>query len=140
MKRTFSVPENLAIVAKEAVCTVIEAIPLEWAVVRGFLSAPEGMLASGEALASTRLVFGSQINRMVDRTERGQVADVFAPELSRLDAKSRSLMLDSLDLAASWASWDNLRTVQGCSVPRARQIVSELLTDLLATVPRARRN
>ena len=68
---------------------------------------------------------------------RAQVADVFAPELSRLDAKSRSLMLDSLDLAASWASWDNLRTVQGCSVPRARQIVTELLTDLLATVPRA---
>ena len=70
---------------------------------------------------------------------RAQVADVFAPELSRLDAKERSLMLDALDLAASWASWDNLRTVQDCSVPRTRQIVTKLLSDLLATVPRAKR-
>jgi AcrR family transcriptional regulator len=70
---------------------------------------------------------------------RAQVADVFAPELSRLDAKDRSLMLDALDLAASWASWDNLRTVQDCSVPRTRQIVTKLLSDLLATVPKTRR-
>ena len=70
---------------------------------------------------------------------RTQVAEVFAPELSRLDAKSRPLMLDTLDLAASWASWDNLRTVQACSVPRARLVITELLTDLLATVPKTKR-
>ncbi len=72
-------------------------------------------------------------------TARAQVADVFAPELSRLDARRRSLMIDALDLAASWASWDALRTIQGCSVPRTRKIVAEVLTDLLATVPRAKR-
>ena len=70
---------------------------------------------------------------------RAQVADVFAPELSRLDSKDRSLMLDALDLAASWATWDNLRTVQDCSVPRTRQVVTKLLSDLLATVPRTKR-
>jgi AcrR family transcriptional regulator len=70
---------------------------------------------------------------------RTQVAEVFAPELSRLDAKRRSLMLDTLDLATSWASWDNLRTVQGCSVPRTRLVVTEVLTDLLATVPKTKR-
>lgn len=70
---------------------------------------------------------------------RAQVADVFAPELSRLDAKRRLLMLDALDLAASWPSWDALRTAQGCSVYRARKVVTELLTDLLATVPKAKR-
>jgi len=72
-------------------------------------------------------------------TARAQVADVFAPELSRLDARRRSLMLDALDLASSWAAWDSLRTVQGCSVPRTRKIVTEMLTDLLATVPKAKR-
>ena len=70
---------------------------------------------------------------------RSQVADVFAPELSRLDTKRRSLMLDALDLASSWSAWDTLRTVQGCSVARTRKIVTEVLTDLLATVPKAKR-
>jgi len=70
---------------------------------------------------------------------RSQVADVFAPELSRLDARGRSLMLDALDLASSWSSWDALRTLQGCSVPRTRKIVTKVLTDLLATVPKAKR-
>ncbi len=70
---------------------------------------------------------------------RSQVADVFAPELSRLDAKRRSIMLDALDLASSWSSWDALRTIQGCSVPRTRKIVTEMLTDLLATVPKTKR-
>ena len=70
---------------------------------------------------------------------RAQVADVFAPELSRLDAKRRSVMLDALDVATSWSSWDTLRTLQGCSVPRTRKIVTEVLTDLLATVPKTKR-
>jgi AcrR family transcriptional regulator len=70
---------------------------------------------------------------------RSQVSDVFAPELSRLDAKRRSLMLDALDLASSWSSWDVLRTLQGCSVPRTRKVVTEVLTDLLKTVPKAKR-
>ena len=71
---------------------------------------------------------------------RAQVADVFAPELSRLDAKRRPLMLDALDLAAGWSSWDGLRTIQDCSAARARQVMTELLTDLLATVPRSKRS
>ncbi|MGA2529264.1 MAG: TetR/AcrR family transcriptional regulator [Acidimicrobiales bacterium] len=70
---------------------------------------------------------------------RAQVADVFAPELARVDARRRALVLDALDLAASWASWDNLRVVQDCSVPRARQIMTEVLTDLVATLPKTKR-
>jgi AcrR family transcriptional regulator len=70
---------------------------------------------------------------------RAQVAAVFAPELSRLDPKRRLLMLDALDLATSWSSWDTLRTIQGCSVDRARKVVTEVLTDLLAAVPKSRR-
>jgi hypothetical protein len=48
-------------------------------------------------------------------------------------------MLDALDLASSWSSWDALRTLQSCSVPRTRRVVTEVLTDLLATVPKAKR-
>lgn len=71
---------------------------------------------------------------------RAQVADVFAPELSRLDARRRLLMLDALDVASSWSTWDTLRTLQGCSVHRTRKLVTELMTDLLATVQKAKRH
>ena len=71
---------------------------------------------------------------------RAQVADVFAPELSRLDARRRLLILDALDLATSWSSWDTLRTLQGCSVHRTRKIVTEVMTDLLATVQKTKRH
>jgi len=70
---------------------------------------------------------------------RAQIADVFAPELSRLDRRRRLLMLDALDLAASWSSWEALRTTQGCSTERTRLVITEAMTALLATVPRARR-
>ena len=70
---------------------------------------------------------------------RAQVADVFAPELSRLDSKRRSLMLDALDIAAGWSTWDSLRTVQDSSAARARQVMTTMLTDLLATVPKTKR-
>lgn len=70
---------------------------------------------------------------------RAQVADVFAPELSRLDAKRRSLMLDALDIAAGWSTWDSLRTVQDSSAARARQVMTAMLTDLLSTVPKTKR-
>ena len=70
---------------------------------------------------------------------RDQVADVFAPELSRLDPKRRPLLLDALDLTASWSSWDALRTLQGYSVEHARRVVTEMMTALLASVPKTKR-
>jgi AcrR family transcriptional regulator len=70
---------------------------------------------------------------------RAQVADVFAPELSRADPRRRLLLLDALDLATSWTTWDTLRTNQGCSVDRTRKVITEILTALLGTVPKARR-
>ena len=76
MKRTFSVPDGLAIVAIEVVCAVIDAIPSDWAVIRGILRAPDRMLETGEALRSTQLVFKSAINQMIDLTGK-KPADVF---------------------------------------------------------------
>ena len=77
MKRTFVVPENLVIIAKEVVVAIITSIPEDWAVLRGCLHAPKRMLDSGEALMSTKLVFGSSITLMVAKTKTDQVADVF---------------------------------------------------------------
>jgi len=70
---------------------------------------------------------------------RAQVADVFAPELSRLDTRRRPLLLDALDLTTSWSSWDALRSLQGCSVDRTRKVVTEVMLALLATVPKTKR-
>ena len=69
---------------------------------------------------------------------RAQIADVFAPELSRLSSTRRPILLDALDLATSWSSWDTLRTLQGCSTDRTRKVITEALTALLATVPRSK--
>ncbi|MEK7116714.1 MAG: hypothetical protein AAB837_00940 [Patescibacteria group bacterium] len=77
MKRTFVVPESLAIIAKEVVVAVITSIPNGWAVLRGCLHAPKKMLDSGEALMSTKLVFDSSIAQMIAKTKTDQVADIF---------------------------------------------------------------
>ena len=70
---------------------------------------------------------------------RAQIADVFEPELSRLDGRRRPIVLEALDLATSWSSWDTLRTLQSCSVDRARKVTTEVMTDLLATAPKSKR-
>ena len=89
-------------------------------------------------LSHTRPVVLEQLGQAYEAA-RAQVADVFAPELSRVDARRRTLLLDALDLALSWATWDTLRTNQDCSVDRARKVIVELMTALLATVPKAKR-
>ncbi len=70
---------------------------------------------------------------------RAQIADVFEPELSRLDGRRRPIVLEALDLSMSWSAWDALRTLQGCSVDRARKVTTEVMTDLLATAPKSKR-
>ena len=70
---------------------------------------------------------------------RAQIADVFEPELSRLDGRRRPIVLEALDLATSWSAWDTLRTLQSCSVDRARKVTIEVMTDLLATSPKLKR-
>jgi AcrR family transcriptional regulator len=74
------------------------------------------------------------------KAARDQVAAVFAPELGRA-GRAKATVLDELDLVLSWATWDTLRTIQGCSPDRARKLVTELLTVVLTRyeAPKGRR-
>lgn len=54
---------------------------------------------------------------------RAQLATVFGPELGDLDDAAREQVLDLLDLAATWSSWDVLRTLVGRSAEEAAVVV-----------------
>jgi len=77
MQRRFRVPDDLEFIAKGIMIAIVYGIPREWAIVTGGLTAPKWMLDSGEALASTNLMFGSQINQMIVKSENEQTADIF---------------------------------------------------------------
>ncbi len=53
---------------------------------------------------------------------RAEVEQVFAPELGAFPASRRERLLDMVDLAATWASWDVLRTLDGRSVEEASAV------------------
>jgi AcrR family transcriptional regulator len=93
----------------------------------------------GVRLAAGHKTMAEQIGE-ANRAARGQSAAVFAPELARA-GRGKATLLDELDLVLSWAAWENLRTIQGCSVDRARKLVTELLTVALApyAAPKGRR-
>ena len=62
---------------------------------------------------------------------RDQVAKTFEPELSELDVDAAADTLELLDLHTSWDTWERLRTWQGLSADRAKQLVSALITQAL---------
>lgn len=62
---------------------------------------------------------------------RGQLIRTFESEVSALDADAGDNLLDLLDLHTSWETWDRLRTWQGLSVERSRQLVTGLATHAL---------
>jgi len=64
-----------------------------------------------------------------DRFCRRQLADVFAPELSLSGAAPE--LLDALDAATSWETWERLRSPQGLSPARAGRTMALTVTALL---------
>jgi AcrR family transcriptional regulator len=74
----------------------------------------------------------------IGKASRAQAAAVFAPELERA-GRGSSHLLDELDLILSWASWEHLRRFQGCGPDRARRIITDLLTAILAPHAAGRR-
>lgn len=69
------------------------------------------------------------------RRLRAELADVFAPELASAGAK-RPQVLDMLDVAAAWESWDQLRRRMGRGPAAARRLMAGLLHAVLDTTPR----
>jgi AcrR family transcriptional regulator len=66
---------------------------------------------------------------------RGEVERLFATELATRSGASRATLLDGLDTALSWASWDNLRTLNGRSVDEARAVIEHMVVALLSAPP-----
>jgi AcrR family transcriptional regulator len=64
----------------------------------------------------------------IDRKLRRAVEISFAPELE----DEPSELLDALDAALSWDNWNRLRVAQGCSVARARRILTFTVHALIA--------
>lgn len=62
---------------------------------------------------------------------RNQVRQCFTPELSRRGGSTADDLLDALELAAGWSSWETLRTEQGLSVARAKRVLGLSLTCLV---------
>lgn len=62
---------------------------------------------------------------------RKQLARTFEPELAALPPDTADEVLELIDLHTSWETWDRLRTWQGLSVERSRQLVAGLVAQAL---------
>jgi len=62
---------------------------------------------------------------------RSEIERLFATELAACRGADRRTLLDGLDTALSWPSWDNLRTLNGRSVAEAQAVIERLVTALV---------
>jgi AcrR family transcriptional regulator len=63
---------------------------------------------------------------------RAEVEAVFAPELAALRGQARSEVVDALATAASWSTWDTLRTEWGSGRAQACAVLARMVRSLLA--------
>ena len=76
----------------------------------------------------------SEIARMFDEAHemgRGQVKAVFQREIGALD-DGRRLLIDAIDIALAWGTWETLRTGDRRSVEESRAVVRRLVEWALA--------
>lgn len=62
----------------------------------------------------------------------------FEPELAALDASSRLEVLEAMDVATSWESWERLRTGSLMQSRGARRVMTRMLEALCAHAPAGR--
>jgi AcrR family transcriptional regulator len=86
-------------------------------------------LRGRSAVIDERLAFARELLR-------DQVATLFEPELQTETGTTRRELLDAIEAATSWSNWNLLRTEQGCSVSRARAVMTRTLTALLTRTGR----
>lgn len=63
---------------------------------------------------------------------RDQITRVFAPELGARRGAARDRLLDALDAATGFGTWDVLRRQRGLDPAAARQVLDDMVTALLA--------
>lgn len=66
------------------------------------------------------------------RLLRDQLGILFEPELAERSADERNELLDAIEVATSWRTWNTLRVEQGCSRRRATAVVRRTVHALLA--------
>lgn len=84
--------------------------------------------------ASVHSVGSAEINRMFQTGHqflRQEVAAAFAPELARAGATA-DVLLDSLDVALAWSTWDTLRALGRRSEAEARGVQEWMVRAALA--------
>jgi hypothetical protein len=82
-KYVFTIPEKFAMLEKGIVAALIDAIPNNWVLQTGHLSAPNDLLISGTALAYTEFVFG------LERAERRSAASKTGHETLLASSRKR---------------------------------------------------
>jgi TetR/AcrR family transcriptional regulator, regulator of autoinduction and epiphytic fitness len=66
-----------------------------------------------------------------NRYLRAEITRVFAFELSTRSRADRAMVLDAIDASASWETWERMRTAQGLSAARARNVLEHLIAAML---------
>ena len=89
---------------------------------------PVGQLA--RSLAPKQPLVAAELGR-IRAVLRGQLVDVFGPELHRLPAEDRSEVLAALDVACSWEACHLLRQDQRVSSAAAGRVMARLIRSLL---------
>ena len=72
-------------------------------------------------------------NQMADTRVwlRDELEQVFERELAKRPPSDRRDLVAAVDMATSWEAWNLLRTVEGCSVLRARRVLAKVMNRLL---------
>lgn len=118
------------------VMTVDESLPLEeriGEVVRQRVILLEAITPVRRA-ATVHAPFSAEVSKRLKAGHdfmRGEVERVFDVELRGRSADDRAQLLDALDTALSWASWDNLRSLNGRSSDEALDVLVRMVTAIV---------
>lgn len=64
---------------------------------------------------------------------RRQVVELFGKELGKRSGAGRNDLVEALEMATGWSSWDALRQEQGLSAARARRVIEATVLSLLGS-------
>jgi AcrR family transcriptional regulator len=90
--------------------------------------APVRRVGDRLANASPHIADGLQLHRLVLRM---QIEELFAAELQAMSRVRRQAVLNALDVAASWETWDQLRRLKGLSVAESVRVMNILVAAAL---------